>query len=126
MRAENFGTDNDTRDGTPVRDYIHIDDLSAAHLLALDATRPGEHQVFNLGNGSGFSVREVIAAAERVTGSRIPQHEAGRREGDPPILVAASDRIRSELGWVPSKPELDEIVADAWAFARAHPHGYPE
>jgi len=125
-QVEIFGTDYDTRDGTAVRDYIHIDDLSAAHLLALDANRSGEHRIFNLGNGSGFSVREVIAAAERVTGSEIPQHEAGRREGDPPVLVAASDRIRGELGWVPRKPELDEIVADAWAFARAHPRGYPE
>lgn len=124
--VEIFGTDYDTRDGTAVRDYIHIDDLSAAHLLALDANRSGAHRIFNLGNGSGFSVREVIAAAERVTGSEIPQREAGRREGDPPILVASSDRIRTELGWVPRKPELDEIVADAWAFARAHPRGYPE
>lgn len=124
--VEIFGTDYDTRDGTAVRDYIHIDDLSAAHLLALDANRSGAHRIFNLGNGSGFSVREVIAAAERVTGSEIPQREAGRREGDPPILVASSDRIRTELGWVPRKPELDEIVAGAWAFARAHPRGYPE
>jgi UDP-glucose 4-epimerase len=125
-RVEIFGTDYDTRDGTAVRDYIHIEDLSAAHLLALEASRAGEHQIFNLGNGSGFSVREVIAAAERVTGSEIPQREAGRREGDPPILVAASDRIRTELGWVPRKANLDEIVADAWEFARSHPGGYPE
>jgi UDP-glucose 4-epimerase len=124
--VEIYGTDYPTPDGTAIRDYIHIDDLSHAHLLALDANRPGEHQIFNLGNGSGFSVREVIAAAERVTGSEIPKREADRRAGDPPILVAAGDRIRSELGWKPRKPELDEIVADAWTFAQSHPHGYPD
>src|SRR5207302_5151121 len=106
--------------------YIHIDDLSRAHLLALDAKRDGQHQIFNLGNGSGFSVREVIATAERVTGSSIPTREAGRRPGDPPMLVAASERIRAELGWAPRKPELEQIVADAWAFARAHPRGYSQ
>jgi UDP-glucose 4-epimerase len=124
--VEIFGTDYPTPDGTAVRDYIHIDDLSHAHLLALEAERDGQHQVFNLGNGSGFSVREVIAAAEQVTGAEIPTREAARRPGDPPMLVAASDRIRSELGWEPQKPELEAIVADAWAFARSHPHGYSE
>jgi UDP-glucose 4-epimerase len=124
--VEIYGTDYQTPDGTAIRDYIHIDDLSNAHLLALDANRPGEHQIFNLGNGNGFSVREVIAAAERVTGADIPKKEAGRRSGDPPMLVAASDLIRSELGWKPRKPELEEIVADAWEFARSHPRGYPE
>jgi UDP-glucose 4-epimerase len=122
--VEIYGTDYPTPDGTAIRDYIHIDDLSHAHLLALEANRPGEHQIFNLGNGSGFSVREVIAAAERVTGAEIPKRETDRRPGDPPMLVAASERIRSELGWVPHKPELEEIVADAWAFARSHPRGY--
>jgi UDP-glucose 4-epimerase len=124
--VEIYGTDYPTPDGTAVRDYIHIDDLSHAHLLALEANRPGEHQIFNLGNGNGFSVREVIAAAERVTGSDIPKQEAGRRAGDPPMLVAASDRIRAELGWEPRKAELDVIVADAWAFAQTRPRGYPE
>jgi len=123
--VEIYGTDYPTPDGTAVRDYIHIDDLSRAHLLALEAIQAGEHQIFNLGNGNGFSVREVIAAAERVTGSEIPKREVGRRSGDPPILVAASDRFRSELGWTPEKPELDEIVADAWRFASSHPSGYP-
>jgi UDP-glucose 4-epimerase len=85
-----FGTDYPTPDGTAIRDYIHIDDLSRAHLLALDSQQPGRHQIFNLGNGSGFSVREVIAAAETVTGTEIPTHEADRRPGDPPTLVAAS------------------------------------
>ena len=119
-----YGTDYPTLDGTAVRDYIHIDDLSTAHLLALDGTRPGEHRIFNLGNGSGFSVREVVAAAQSVTGGDIPTREAPRRPGDPPMLVAASEKIRSELGWEARKPGLEEIVADAWAFAQAHPNGY--
>jgi UDP-glucose 4-epimerase len=121
-----YGTDYPTPDGTAVRDYIHVDDLAAAHLLALEGTRTGEHRVFNLGNGNGFSVREVIAAARTVTGIDIPAEEAPRRPGDPPMLVAASERIRSELGWEPQKPALEEMVADAWAFAQAHPKGYSE
>ncbi len=124
--VEIYGTDYPTPDGTAIRDYIHIEDLAAAHLLALEAARPGEHRVFNLGNGSGFSVREVIAAVQEVTGSEVPTREAARRAGDPPVLIAASDRIRSELGWEPHKPQLEEIVADAWAFAQARPHGYSE
>jgi UDP-glucose 4-epimerase len=124
--VEIFGTDYPTSDGTAVRDYIHIDDLSAAHLLALEGNRAGEHQIFNLGNGSGFSVRQVILTAEEVTGASIPTRESARRPGDPPMLVAASDRIRSELGWAARKPGLDQIVADAWAFARSHPQGYSE
>jgi UDP-glucose 4-epimerase len=119
-----FGTDYPTPDGTAIRDYIHVEDLSAAHLLALDGTRPGEHRIFNLGNGAGFSVRQVIDAAREVTGHEIPVREAPRRPGDPPQLVAASERIRSELGWKPEKPELATMVADAWGFARARPHGY--
>jgi UDP-glucose 4-epimerase len=122
--VEIFGTDYPTPDGTAIRDYIHIDDLAEAHLLALDAARGGEHQVFNLGNGTGFSVREVIAAVRSVTGADIPTRESARRPGDPPMLVAASERIRAELGWEARKPGLEQIVADAWAFAQAHPHGY--
>jgi UDP-glucose 4-epimerase len=121
-----YGTDYPTPDGTAVRDYIHVDDLAAAHLLALEGTRNGEHRVFNLGNGNGFSVREVIAAARAVTGIDVPAEEAPRRPGDPPTLVAASERIRSELGWEPHKPGLEGMVADAWAFAQAHPKGYSE
>jgi UDP-glucose 4-epimerase len=124
--VEIFGTDYPTPDGTAIRDYIHIEDLADAHVLALEAARAGEHQVFNLGNGSGFSVREVIAASRNVTGIDIPTRESARRPGDPPKLVAASDLIRSELGWKAHKPELDAMVADAWAFARAHPDGYGE
>jgi UDP-glucose 4-epimerase len=122
--VEVFGTDYPTPDGTAVRDYIHIDDLAAAHLLALDGGQPGTHRIFNLGNGTGFSVRQVIEAARQVTGLEIPVREAPRRAGDPPQLVASSARIRAELGWVPRKPEIATMVADAWAFAQAHPDGY--
>jgi UDP-glucose 4-epimerase len=121
---EIFGTDYSTSDGTAVRDYIHIDDLAVAHLLAIAATRPGDQSVFNLGNGSGFSVREVVAASEMVTGVSIPVRECARRPGDPPVLVAASDLIRAELGWDAAKPTLQEILSDAWEFAQGHPHGY--
>ncbi len=121
-----FGTDYPTPDGTAIRDYIHIDDLASAHLLSLRAARGGEHQNFNLGNGNGFSVREVIAAAEQVTGAPIPTVQCARRPGDPPMLVAAGAKIRSELGWTPRKPELAEMIADAWQFAQANPHGYPK
>jgi UDP-glucose 4-epimerase len=122
--VEVYGTDYPTPDGTAIRDYIHIEDLSQAHLLALDGARAGEHRIFNLGSGNGFSVREVIAAAVSVTGVEIATREAPRRPGDPPMLVAASQKIRSELGWTPRKPELAEMVGDAWAFARARPRGY--
>jgi UDP-glucose 4-epimerase len=118
-----YGTDYPTDDGTAVRDYIHIEDLAGAHLLALEATNGGEHKVFNLGSGSGFSVRQVIETAQSVTGKEIRAREAARRPGDPPVLVAASDRIKAELGWEPSKT-LEAMIADAWAFAQAHPNGY--
>ncbi len=124
--VEIYGTDYPTRDGTAIRDYIHIEDLAHAHLLALDATRPSEHRIFNLGNGTGFSVREVIAAVQTVTGLELPTKEAPRRPGDPPMLVAASERIRAELGWRANKPELEQMVGDAWAFAQARPRGYSE
>ena len=119
-----FGTDYPTPDGTAVRDYIHVEDLAEAHILALDAITSGEHQVHNLGNGNGFSVREVIEAARTVTGREIKAVEEGRREGDPPILVAASAKIRRVLGWEPRKPEIATMIADAWAFHQAHPDGY--
>lgn len=121
-----FGTDYPTPDGTAIRDYIHVEDLAAAHLLALEAATGGRHQIFNLGNGTGFSVREVIASAERVTGLAIETREAPRRAGDPPQLVAGSDRIRDELGWVARKPELEQMIADAWSFAQARPDGYSD
>ena len=119
-----FGTDYPTIDGTAVRDYIHIEDLAEAHLLALEHAQPGRHDIFNLGNGTGFSVRQVIEAARRVTGAEIPAREEDRRPGDPPALVAASEKIRRELGWTPRKPDLETIIADAWAWHQAHPSGY--
>jgi UDP-glucose 4-epimerase len=125
-RVEIFGTDYPTPDGTAIRDYIHIEDLSAAHLLALGGGRPGEHRLFNLGNGNGFSVRDVIEAAREVTGAEIPVHEAPRRPGDPPMLVAAGDLIRAELGWEPHKPALADMIGDAWSFAQSHPTGYSD
>jgi UDP-glucose 4-epimerase len=118
-----FGTDYPTRDGTAVRDYIHIEDLGDAHLLALDALRAGEHRVINLGTGDGFTVREVIEAARRVTGHQIRVREEPRRPGDPPELVAAPERARAELGWRPRR-DLDTMIADAWAWHQAHPDGY--
>ncbi len=124
--VEVFGTDYPTPDGTAIRDYIHVEDLSDAHVLALDRTRPGEHQIFNLGNGNGFSVSEVIDAARELTGTEIPVREGPRRPGDPPMLVAASARVRDELGWEPSKSSLANMIGDAWEFARSHPHGYSE
>jgi UDP-glucose 4-epimerase len=119
-----FGTDYPTRDGTAVRDYIHVEDLGRAHLLALEAAKAGEHRVYNLGNGAGFSVREVVEAACTVTGRRIDAVEAPRRAGDPAVLVASSDRARAELGWKPEKPELEAMISDAWDWMRSHPDGY--
>ena len=121
-----YGIDYPTPDGTAIRDYIHIEDLAEAHLLALEGTREREHRIFNLGNGNGFSVREVIAAAAAVTGNEIPTREAPRRPGDPPMLVAAADKIRDELGWRARKPSIERMVADAWAFAQVHPAGYSQ
>jgi len=118
-----FGTDYPTPDGTAIRDYIHVEDLAHAHVLALDAARPGEHRIFNLGSGDGYSVREVIEAVRAVTGLDVPFEEAGRRPGDPPKLIAANAKIRAELGWAPRK-SLSDMVGDAWAFAQARPHGY--
>jgi UDP-glucose 4-epimerase len=111
-----YGTDWPTPDGTCVRDYIHLTDLARAHLLALEAAVPGRHEVCNLGNGIGFSVREVVDACRRVTGHPIPVVDAPRRAGDPAVLVASAERARTVLGWKPEFPELDRIVADAWAL----------
>jgi UDP-glucose 4-epimerase len=94
--------------------------------LALVAAEPGEHRVYNLGNGAGFSVREVVEAARGVTGRDVEAVEAPRREGDPPALVAAGDRIRSDLGWEPEKPGLEAMISDAWSWMQDHPHGYDE
>jgi UDP-glucose 4-epimerase len=118
-----FGTDYPTRDGTAVRDYIHIEDLGRAHLLALERLEPGTHQVLNLGTGDGSTVREVIEAARRVTGREIPARDEGRRPGDPPQLVASNERARAVLGWTPER-SLEDMIRDAWEWHRAHPGGY--
>ncbi len=113
-----FGSDWPTPDGTCIRDYIHIRDLAEAHLLALQHCRPGEHRIYNLGNGTGFSVREVIDSCRRVTGVDIPSRDVQRRAGDPAVLIASSERAMTELGWRPRHTGIDEIVSDAWEFAR--------
>jgi len=119
-----FGADYPTPDGTCVRDYIHVLDLASAHLLALDALERHDRLIYNLGNGQGFSVREVIEVARRVTGRPIPVAESPRRPGDPAILIASAARIQRELNWRPQFPDLETIVASAWRWHRAHPHGY--
>lgn len=121
-----FGTDYPTPDGTCVRDYIHVDDLAEAHLLALEKLSPGVALKLNLGTGRGYSVREVIRVAEEVTGKKVPVQEGPRRSGDPPVLVAAADRARRELGWTPKYAELRPIVETAWNWHRAHPKGYDD
>lgn len=113
-----FGEDYPTPDGTCVRDYIHVADLAEAHLLALTAAEPGRHLICNLGNGSGFSVREVVETARKVTGHPIPEVVAPRRGGDPAVLVASAATAREKLGWNPSRTDLAGIVADAWEFAQ--------
>jgi UDP-glucose-4-epimerase GalE len=124
-----FGNDYDTPDGTCIRDYIHVTDLAEAHLLALDATDPGDHRtddplVCNLGTGGGFSVREVLAAAELIAGRPVPHNVGPRRAGDPPVLVADATRAGEILGWRPHRPGLDEMVNSAWSWRRAHPGGF--
>ncbi len=121
---EIFGTDYPTSDGTCVRDYIHVSDLAAAHLLALDGLDHSGRLIYNLGNGQGFTVREVIEGVRRVTGKTIPVVESPRREGDPAVLIASSEKIRGELGWKPKFPELDAILNSAWIWHKNHPNGY--
>jgi UDP-glucose 4-epimerase len=115
-----FGDDYPTVDGTNVRDYIHVEDLARAHLLALGAATPGEHKIYNLGNGNGFSNKQVVEAAREVTGAELPVEVAPRRDGDPATLVASSAKARDELGWVPQKNTLQAMIGDAWTFYRAH------
>ncbi len=119
-----FGTDYPTPDGTCIRDYIHIADLISAHLLALKALESGVKLIYNLGNGRGYSVREVIETAREITGHPIPAEETPRRPGDPPRLVASSDKIKRELGWEPQVPDLKDIIASAWMWHQGHPNGY--
>jgi UDP-glucose-4-epimerase GalE len=131
-----FGDDYPTPDGTPIRDYIHVSDLADAHLAALEATAPTDVRtgataedaraiVCNLGNGDGFSVRQVLAAAETVVGRPIPHRVGARRVGDPPILVASSARAAELLGWRPRRPDLADMIASAWAWQLQNPGGYP-
>jgi UDP-glucose 4-epimerase len=121
-----YGTDYATHDGTAVRDYIHVEDLADAHLLAIGfLERRGGALPCNLGNGAGYSVKQVIEAARRVTGRPIASREAPRRPGDPETLVASSERARRDLGWSPRRDELEVILDSAWRFLREHPDGYP-
>ncbi len=119
-----FGTDYPTPDGTCVRDYIHVRDLAAAHMLALDALENSATLIYNLGNGEGFSVRQVVEVARKVTGHAIPLIESPRRPGDPAVLIASSEKIRRELGWRPKIPDLKSIVESAWLWHRGQPDGY--
>jgi UDP-glucose 4-epimerase len=121
-----FGTDYPTADGTCIRDYIHVSDLADAHVLALEALDRHDKLIYNLGNGTGFSVRQVIDAARKVTGKQIKATEAARRPGDPAVLVASSEKIRRELHWQPKYPDLEEIVSSAWEWSQKHPQGYAE
>jgi UDP-glucose 4-epimerase len=119
-----FGTDYPTSDGTCVRDYVHIYDLAMAHLLVMEALKNREGLAYNLGNGNGFSVRQVIEAARKITGHPIPVVESPRRPGDPPTLVASSEKIGQELGWRPKYATLESIIQTAWDWHREHPNGY--
>jgi UDP-glucose-4-epimerase GalE len=123
---EVFGTDYPTPDGTCIRDYIHVDDLAEAHLLALEALKSGDRLRYNLGTGRGYSVREVIRIAEEVTGKPVPVKEGPRRPGDPPALVASSEKIQRELGWRPRYAELRPIIEMAWNWHKNHPKGYSD
>ena len=120
-----FGTDYDTRDGSCIRDYIHVSDLARAHIFALDyLMEGGTSDVFNLGNGVGFSVREMIEVARSVTGHPIPAVEEGRRAGDPAVLIASGEKAAQVLGWKPVYTRVEDIIADAWRWHSTHPNGF--
>ncbi len=120
-----FGDDYPTPDGTCIRDYIHVTDLADAHILALEKLRQGgDSSIYNLGNGKGYSVKEVIDTARRVTGHAIPAAIEARRAGDPAVLVASSDKIKAELGWNPKRESLEAIIESAWNWHKRHPDGY--
>ena len=119
-----YGQNYDTPDGTCIRDYVHVLDLAQAHVLAIEDVRPGEVKAYNVGNGTGFSVQEVIHACRHVTQHPIPVHLKPPRVGDPPFLVADSSRIRSELGWDPHFTDLEGIIISAWDWHKRHPRGY--
>ncbi len=119
-----FGTDYDTPDGTCIRDYVHVDDLIDAHVTVMNSLRPGDGRAYNIGIGKGYSVREIIDAARRVTAVDFKAQEGPRRPGDPPILYADASKIRDELGWSAQITDLDEIIATAWHWRQTHPDGY--
>ncbi|MEL6307800.1 MAG: UDP-glucose 4-epimerase GalE [Chloroflexota bacterium] len=121
-----FGTDYDTADGTCIRDYVHVLDLAEAHILALEALKDGDSRVYNLGSGTGYSVREVIETVRKVTGHTIPAVEGERRAGDLPVLVADSSKIREELGWSPEFDNLHTIIETAWHWHQTHPNGFED
>jgi UDP-glucose 4-epimerase len=121
-----YGADYPTRDGTCVRDYIHVADLASAHLLVLEKLKQADKLIYNLGNGLGFTVREVIDTVRRVTRHPVPAREAERRPGDPAVLVASSEKIKRELAWTAQFPDLEMIVRSAWEWRRAHPGGYAD
>lgn len=121
-----FGTDYPTPDGTCIRDYIHVEDLCEAHIVAMNALRPGDARFYNLGIGRGYSVREVIESVERVTGCAVPVEYGPRRPGDPAALFANAQKIRDELGWQARHTEIDDVVATAWKWFKEHPQGYGE
>jgi UDP-glucose 4-epimerase len=121
--CEIYGTDYPTPDGTCIRDFIHVEDLADAHIAAM---KPGIAGIYNLGNGQGYSVREVVAVCEKATGRKIKTRSRPRRPGDPPRLVASAEKARRDLGWQPRHPSLEEIVQSAWEWHREHPRGYPD
>jgi UDP-glucose 4-epimerase len=121
--CEIYGTDYPTPDGTCIRDYIHVSDLAKAHILAM---APGKEGFYNLGNGDGYSVRQVIKACEEITGQKIPTIEKPRRAGDPPRLVASAEKAKRELGWTPKFPKLEQIASSAWKWHKSHPRGYQD
>jgi UDP-glucose 4-epimerase len=123
-RIKIFGDDYPTPDGTCIRDYVHVSDLAQAHVLAMGALEERAPLIYNLGNGKGFSVKEVVETARRVTGHAIPAEIEARRAGDPPELVASSEKIGRELGWKPKFAALESIIASAWEWHRTHPQGY--
>ena len=124
--AQIYGTDYPTPDGTCIRDYVHIADLASAHLFALEGLQEHDCLIYNLGSGNGYSVREVIETARQVTGHQIPVNELQRRPGDSARLVASSDKIKRELGWMPKHDNLREIISSAWDWHRSHPNGYED
>ena len=121
-----YGTDYPTRDGSCIRDFVHVIDIAQAHILALEKVEAQAGRAYNLGCGQGYSVSEVIAAARKVTGAEIPTRVYQRRAGDPAVLVASSRRAKAELGWKPKFPGLETIIESAWRWLREHPNGYED